>query len=115
MENELTQKAGEVHAVTYIAQTTAVMIYVYARTPEDLFHCFNRISNLKYSRFAQEPPMVARDNSLFESVNSNVFVQEDENFVYLLAGKQSQVTTDSAMDYENHQQNQHSIIRQSPH
>lgn len=30
-----------------------------------------------------------------------MFVKEDENFVYLLAGKQSQVTTDSVMmDYD---------------
>lgn len=94
LENTLTQRAGQVHAVTYIAQITAVLVYVYARTPEDCLHCFNRISHLKYSRFAGEPPITLlnhhhRDNSLFESVNSNVFVQEDENFVYLVAGKQS--------------------------
>jgi hypothetical protein len=54
-----------------------------------------------------------RDNSLFQSVNSNVLVQEDENFVYLLAGKQSQVTTDSAIldnDTSSHNQ-QNSIVR----
>lgn len=45
-----------VHSIAYILQTVSVLIYVWARKPDDCFHCFNRIPNLKYSIFAGEPP-----------------------------------------------------------
>jgi len=44
--------------MSYIFETLAIGLYVYAREPEDCFNCYNRIPTIKYSQFAGVPPIV---------------------------------------------------------